>query len=148
MSRINPIMKRRRSRRGFSIIEAIVAIVVISTAAPPILWSLREAQIDRVDPVLTSRARWLAVEKLEDVIADRHSVTRGYAYLVTGNFGAEGAVTDFTNFARSVAFNETEADLSTAGDGYMTVTVTVTWDDSSGTSRSLAIDTVLTDYTP
>lgn len=133
-------------RRAFTLIEAIAAIVILSIAIPPLLFSIRAAHRQRVDPVLASTARWLATEKLEDIIADRHSTTRGYDYLIAGNYSAEAQVTGFTNFSRSVSFSEKEADLTTAGTGYMIVTVTVGWTDGGGTARSLSVATVLTEY--
>lgn len=129
-----------------TLIEAIAAIVVIAVAVPPVLLAVRESAVRRVDPVQFSRARWLASEKLEDIIADRHSATRGYTYVVTANYPAEGSVTGFTGFARSVTIAETDATLSAAGTGYKTVTVTVTWTDRRGQARSLALATVVTDY--
>lgn len=137
-----------RHARAFTLIEAIAAIVILTVAIPPLLFSVREAHRQRVDPVLLSKAQWLATEKLEDVIADRHSTTRGYDYLIAGNYAAEPAVSGFTNFSRSVAFSEKQVDLTTAGDGYMIVTVTVSWTDGGGTARSLGVSTVLTEYTP
>ncbi len=138
----------RTQPRGFSLIETITAIVILSVALPGMLWTVREAHVQRVNPMLLSTARWLAVEKLEDVIADRHSTTRGFAYLVAGNYPAENPVAGYPAFTRSVSFNETLADLVTAGSGYMNVTVQVGWTDSEGTARTLSISTVLTEYTP
>jgi hypothetical protein len=128
--------------------ETIAAIVILSIAIPPMLWSIREAHVQRANPVLLSRARWLAVEKLETVIADRHSTTRGYTHLVAGNYPAENPVSGMAGYQRSVTFNETTADLSTAGSGYMTVEVSVTYDDAEGTSQTFVVATVLTEYTP
>lgn len=136
------------NRRGFTLIEAIAAIVILAAAIPPLLFSIRAAHRQRVDPVLTSRARWLATEKLEDVIADRHSSTRGYDYLTAGNYPDENSVAGFQNFARTVTFAETEADLTTPGEGYMNVTVEVSWTDGGGDARSLSVSTVLTEYDP
>ncbi len=138
----------RTQPRGFSLIETIVAIVILSVALPAMLWTVREAHVQRVNPMLLSTARWLAVEKLEDVIADRHSTTRGYAYLIAGNYPAENPVAGYVGFTRSVSFNETLADLVTAGSGYMNVTVQVGWTDGQGTAQTLPISTVLTEYTP
>ena len=115
----------RTQSRGFSLIETIAAIVILSVALPAMLWTVGEAHVQRVNPMLLSTARWLAVEKLEDVIADRHSTTRGYAYLVTGNYPAENPVAGYPAFTRSVSFNETLAEAGTvfewedvvAGDG-------------------------------
>lgn len=135
-------------RRGFTLIESVAAIVILAIAIPPLMWAMRDATVQRANPVLASRARWLAVERLEEVIADRHSTTRGYAYLLAGNYPDESPVTGFTGFDRTVDFTETGADLATPGSGYMTVTVTVTWNDGDGDAQSLAVSTVLTEYTP
>jgi hypothetical protein len=137
-----------RWARGFTLAELVGAMVVLTVAIPPVLQAVGNAQVRRVAPVLVEHAHWLAVEKLEDVIADRHSTTRGYSYLVTANYPAETSIAGYTSFSRNVAFSETGADLSTAGTGYMRVTVTVTWSDARGASRSLALATILTDYRP
>jgi len=137
---------KRPHRRAFSLIEAIACVVMLSIAVPPMLWAVQSAHRQRVNPMLASKARWLATEKLEDVIADRHSSTRGYDYLTSGNYSVESAITDFPGFTRSVSFAEKGPDLSSAGDGYMLVTVTVSWTDASGTTQSLEVSTVLTEY--
>jgi Tfp pilus assembly protein PilV len=137
-----------RPSAAFTLIEAVIAIVILSIAIPTMLYAVREVHHKRVGPVMTSRARWLAVEKLEDIIADRHSSTRGWSYVASGNYPAEGSLTGFPGFARSVLINETGVSLSGSGTGYKTVTVTVKWTDSGAVPRSLALSTVLTDYTP
>lgn len=117
-------------------------------AVPAMLWAVRDAIGKRSDPVLASRARWLAAERLENIIADRNSPNRGYTYIISANYPTEASVSGFTNFSRSVTINETAANLSSAGTGYKTVTVTVTYRDGRNNSRSLSIASVLTDYTP
>lgn len=131
---------------GFTLIEAILAIVVLAVALPPMLWSIQESQTARVAPVLTSRARWLATEKLEDIIADRHSSTRGYAYVVDANYPPENPVSGAAGFSRSVAISETGPAFTAGGTGYKLVTVTVAWTDARQQSRSLALSAVVTDY--
>lgn len=136
------------SSRGFTLIEAIAAIVILAVAMPAIMLGLTDAQRRRAGPVLDERARWLAVEKLEDVIADRHSATRGYAYVVAANYPAEADVSGFAGYSRSVGVTETSADLTSPGSGYKTVTVTVTYTGAAGTPRSFSLSTVVTEYTP
>jgi hypothetical protein len=126
--------------------ETVAAIVVLTLAVPPMLLSIREAAGQRAGPTLSSLARWLATERLEDVIADRHSATRGYAWVVSGNYPAEAQVPGFANFSRSVSVVETAADLVTPGIGYKRVTVTVGWTDPKAGATSLALATILTDY--
>ncbi len=145
---VNAKGHRSGRRAGFTMTEAITALVILATAVPAMMWSVRQAHGHRANRVLASRAHWLAVEKLEDVIADRHSGTRGYSYLIASNYPAESSLTGFPGFSRTVAFNETGANLSSPGSGYMRVTVTVSYTDAAGAARSFALVTELTDYTP
>ncbi len=142
-------------RTGFTLIETVAAIIILAVAVPPMLWAITESQRMRMNPMLASTARWLAVEKLEDVIADRHSTTlRGYAWVVGGgDYVVEnpGDITGYSGFSRQVTLLETKADLSTTAPpplGYLTVTVTVGWVDAKGNNQTLDISTVLTEYTP
>jgi type II secretory pathway pseudopilin PulG len=139
---------RIHRKRAFTLVEGIVSVVILATATPAILWAVRQAHLDRVSPVQASFARWLATEKLEDIIADRHSSSRGYSFLTAGNYAAEASISGYPGFSRSVAFAETGPDLTSAGTGYMKATVTVGWTDTRGQAQSLAIATVITDYTP
>ncbi|MHC4274668.1 MAG: type IV pilus modification PilV family protein, partial [Planctomycetota bacterium] len=54
-------------RRGFTLIETVAAIVILAVAVPPMLWAVAQAQHKRANPMLASKARWLAMEKLEDI---------------------------------------------------------------------------------
>ncbi len=139
-------------RNGFTLIETVAAIVILSLAVPPMLWAVREAQRQRINPMLASKARWLAVEKLEDIIADRHSsdAALGYDNLIAANYPAETPIGSDPGFNRTVTFLETLADLTTpdANGGYMNVTVQVSWTSAEGNVRSLSISTVLTEYVP
>lgn len=133
-------------RRGFTLIEAIAAMVILSIGVPPILWAVRDAQVRRAGPILASRARFLATEKLEEVIADRHSTTRGYAWVNSSRYPPESPVPGFPGFTRSVAVAETAADLVSAGAGYKKITVTVSWTNPWTGAQSMAVSTVVTDY--
>ena len=75
-----------RHVRAFTLVEAIAAIVVLSIAVPSMMWAVRDAQMNRIDMLFASQARWLATEKLEDIIADRHASTRGYVFLLPANY--------------------------------------------------------------
>lgn len=140
-------MRGRGRHGGFTLIEAILAIVVLAVAMPSMFLAIKGAQERRAAPVLAARARFLASEKLEDVVADRQSAARGYAYVVAANYPAEPAVPGFAGFTRTVAIAETDATLATPGTGFKKVTVTVAWTDA-GSARSYQLATVLTDYTP
>lgn len=141
--------QRTTLRSGLTLIEAIAAIVILSIAVPAMLWALRDSARRRVDPVLLNRARWLAGEQLEDILADRHSPSRGYAYIVNANYAAENPVAGFTGMQRSVSIVETGPPPSfAAGTGFKSITVNVTFTNGSAASRTLSLATVITDYTP
>jgi len=135
------------SRRAFSLLEAISALVILGVAMPGMLWAIRDNVRRRADPVFLSRARFLAAEKLEDIIADANSPARGYSYVLNANYAAETPVSGFTGMNRSVSIVETAANF-VAGTGWKTCTVTVSYTDGQAQSRSLQLSTVVTSYTP
>lgn len=137
---------RRRRLRGLTLIETIIAMVVLAVAVPGTLWAIRDSAVQRVAPLRSSKARWLVTEKLEDIVADRHSTTRGYTYIASGNYPNEATISGFPGFTRTTTVSETAADLATAGTGYKKVTVSVGWIDTKGVARQVSISTVLTDY--
>ena len=141
-------MRRCTRQPGFTLIETIAAVVILSLSIPPVLYAISEAHIQRVNPVLASKARWLAEEKLEEVIADRHSAARGYDYLQSSNYPAESPVDGFDQFTRRITLQERTPDLATPspGSGFMVVAVELSWTDATGTLRTLSIETVLTEY--
>jgi type II secretory pathway pseudopilin PulG len=136
--------------RAFTLVEAIIALVILTIAVPPMLLAVRTYSVRRDDSIFASRARWLAMERLEDIIADRQSTNRGYSYVVNANYPSESAVTGFTNFSRSTSITETASDLTTTqnGSGIKVVTVTIGYNDQSQTARSFVLSTVVTSYTP
>ncbi len=139
---------RAARARAFSLVDTIVAIVVLALVVPGTVTAIGDASVQRASGIAVSRARWLATEKLEDIIADRASGTRGYTYVVAANYAAEPTVAGFPGFTRSVAITETGASLSGAGTGYKRVMVTVGWTDPRRGAKTLALSTVVTDYTP
>jgi prepilin-type N-terminal cleavage/methylation domain-containing protein len=136
-----------RSRRGFTLIEAIIAVVVMAIAIPPMFWAFRDSNVRRVDPINVSRARWLAEEKLEDILADARSTTRGYTYVIDANYPAEAPVAGFTGFYRSVAITQSGVGLvAGSGTGFKTATVSVVYVDGKGGTRTLSVSTVVGSY--
>lgn len=133
-------------RRGFSLVEAIAGILVMSIAVPPMILAVSDAQIRRAGITQASRARWLATERLEDMIADRHSSTRGYDYLHASNYTDESDIQDAPGFTRRVQIAETGPDLVTPGAGYKHLTVMIDWVDPEQGPTTLSISTVVTDY--
>ncbi len=140
--------RRHHRTNGFTLIEMIAAMVILAVAIPPMLFALRQATMDRIDPVRFSQARWLATERLEDILADWRSATRGYDFVAAANYPDESPVRDHSAFSRGVRIVESGPDLRTAGAGCKTVTVAVTWTDSRGRPRTLEVAAVMTEWEP
>ena len=134
-----------RHRRAFTLIEAITAIVILGIAMPAMLLALGQAHRDRISPAMASQARWIAMEKLEDVFADRSSPSRGWEYIDGTNYPDEVTVPGSPGYSRSVDIAETGADLESLGTGYKTVSVTVTWTHADGQIHSVVLATVMTE---
>lgn len=132
------------SRRAFSLVESVGALVILGVAIPSMLLALGSAHAGRVNPVLASQARWLAVERLEDVIADHASPGRGWAYIDGANYPDESPVPGWPAFSRSVEVRETGPDLEGPGEGYKAVTVAVRW-THEGRDLQVRMATVLTE---
>jgi len=134
--------------RAFTLIEAIIAMVVIGVTMPAMLWALGQANLDRVSPIQASTAKWLAMEKLEDVIADRSDPSRGYGYIISSNYPNEAKIPNFPGYTRQVTIVETDALFTAGGVGVKTIAVTVKWAHGNGQPHTISLRTVVTDLTP
>jgi prepilin-type N-terminal cleavage/methylation domain-containing protein len=59
--------------QGFTLIEVVIAVVVLAIAVPPTLNLMDSASAGRVDAVNTTRATYLTTVVLETIIADMTS---------------------------------------------------------------------------
>ena len=137
---------RLNRTHAFSLIEAIIAIVILAVAVPGMFWAIRDASERRAEPVMLARARWLAAEKLEDIVADRYCTTRGYDYVQNANYPAEAAVNGFAGFSRQVVVAERSVDLVSPGTGYKVATVRISYVGARGTARTFELAAVVTDH--
>ncbi len=137
--------------RGFTLIETIAAVVILAVAIPPMLWAVSEAHMQRANPLLASRARWLVIEKFEDVVADRHGL--GFIPGLPPGVTPETPIAGFPAYNRTVTISLEHGPWDNVGQvwlipagGYKTITVAVDWTDAGGDARTLSISTVVTDY--
>lgn len=132
-------------RRATTIIEVVMAIIILSVGLPPLMMAFAESAAQSIAPVNATIASFLATERMEQVIARRYRSTAGYSEVTVANFPAETPVAGFTGFNRSVTMTELDANLNVSGApvGYRSVTVTVTW--NAGADQ-VVIDRLFADF--
>jgi prepilin-type N-terminal cleavage/methylation domain-containing protein len=131
----------RAKRPGVTIIEVVMAIVILSIALPPMVASFADASRQSIRPSNSTVASFLAIDRMEEVVARRYQGTDGYAALTVPSmsaFPAETVVSGFPLFARTtvieyVTINFASGAIAASGSdkGYKRVRVTVTWHSGS-----------------
>jgi prepilin-type N-terminal cleavage/methylation domain-containing protein len=160
----------RGIRRGFTLVESIIVVVVVALLVPPSVSMLQSAQTSRVDSANTLRASVLAGAVMEQVIADASSpaASLGMAafaapstYTDTATTGLKARLAAVTSAYQAQGLTWSlsigglvsktgTANADSAQNIYRAVTVTVTWNSARAGvgSRSYALTTLVTDLTP
>ena len=122
-----------------------MVVVILSVGLPPLVVSFVEASMQSIYPSNASVATFLAIERMEEIVARRYRGTDGYEAVAVANFPAESPVSGFAGFSRSVTVSFTDATLAPAGSdqGYKKVRVSVTW---NGGSNQVVIERVFADF--
>ncbi|MCU0688762.1 MAG: type II secretion system GspH family protein [Phycisphaerales bacterium] len=137
----------RRSRRAaFTLMELVAAMLLLSIAFPPLAVSMRDAVVRQGANNQRIIARWLAHARMEEVLADRHSSTRGWPAMVTSNYTTGGFWSQFPGFSQSVTIMDHDATLIAAGTTHKLIIVTISWNDATRGSSSIRYQTVVTNY--
>jgi len=115
-------MNRRVKRRGFSLIEVILAIVVLSASFLGLVYALSNTTLHNIDLDISTTAILLAREKMSETTAKPFANVVGVS---TTGFGG-----DFSDYSYEVEVDYVDAsDLDTAVVGpteYKRITVTIT----------------------
>lgn len=162
--------RKMTARRGFSLVESVVVIIVVSLLIPPSVSMLQSAQASRIDATNTVRASVLAGAVMEQVLADASSPSSSLGmaalaapttYTDTATTGLKARLSAVTSAYQAngltwslgvgslVAASGT-ADADASKNIYRRVTVTVTWNParSGAGARSYALTSLATDLTP
>lgn len=132
-------------RRGITIIEVVAAIVILSIALPPLMQAFADASTQTIQPSLAAVGSFLAIDKMEEIVARRYRGTTGYAAITSANFPAESPVTGFNNFSRTVNISFVDNTFGAVGSdqGYKKVEVVVSWNSGA---ESISIEHVFADF--
>jgi prepilin-type N-terminal cleavage/methylation domain-containing protein len=115
--------RRGRPAGGFTLVEVVLVLVIAAVSLLPLSMLFATASIRSGDAHNATIAAQLAEAKMEEITADKSSPTRGFAYLVPGNYPAESPIPAFPGYSRSVSI---APDSVYDGVTFRTVRVTVT----------------------
>lgn len=161
---MNP--RLRSHRRGFTLLEAVVVIIVLAIAVPPTVSFLNQSAAMRADAVNTQRATTFAQGVMESVLADVNSSSTGLGYnalsnvttyLDTPTTGLRARIAGMTNLytGMGMSFNvSASSQVSSSGtatgntslDVFRIVTVTVTYPSAQqNSSLTVSMSSLVTD---
>ncbi|MFQ5863945.1 MAG: prepilin-type N-terminal cleavage/methylation domain-containing protein [bacterium] len=91
------LKKKLKSSHGFTLIEVILIIVVLSIAIPSLMQLISSTLVNSNQSVIISQAIVYAQEKMEEIISDKKSPTKGYDWVITpGNYPSDVPSNGFT----------------------------------------------------
>lgn len=122
-----------RLRRGTTVIEIAICIMILGIALPPLIAAFADAARQSTQPVGSTIASLLTIERMEQIVARRYQGTDGYDSVTVANFPDESPVSGFAGFNRAVTVTYVTSSLAASGSdvGYKKVRVTVTWSGQS-----------------
>jgi prepilin-type N-terminal cleavage/methylation domain-containing protein len=128
---------------GFSLIEIIVTLVVLSIAAIGVLSVFTTGSRGSADPLILNQASALAQEKMDEAIALRRS--GGFAAVTTVNPGVPAFPAPFNTYTWSRVVDCVDVNLNAVAcpQPYERVTVTVSWNAGA---ESVSLVTLIADY--
>jgi len=147
----NAEWKAKKNQAGFTLIETIITLVVLSIAAVGVLSVFTVGIRGSANPLVVEQAVQLAQERMDDIIGDRENAAIGFAQIIPINYPAETAVQlGFPGFSRTTtiicvsanALNTNNFAAPPCASGYTHVTVTVT----NALIGSVSVETIVTNY--
>ncbi len=114
-------------------VELVMVLVLMAVGVPPLI-SIGNTCLQKMHQgSYVSVATALAQEEIETILGDKAAPSRGFSYIVTGNYPAEPNVSGFATYARSVTI---DTDSTYNSVTFRCVTVNVTTPDGQTCSLS------------
>lgn len=116
-------MTLRGNESGFSLIELVLVIMILSVALLPLITQTIQATVHGADGQVVSTAAFLARERMEQVETDEGSTVVGYAGVTNARYPDESSIPGFPGYTRIVRVS---ADSTFSGQTFKSVKVTAT----------------------
>lgn len=138
-------LKRLKDQKGFTIIEAIMSMMVLSIGlwgTMAIFQNVTQHSLSNDFKIIASQ---LATEQLENIISDK--TFTGYDTVTDNEYTAQSLPAPYSSYKKNVIISEVDPqDMKTIlpGSGYKRVDVTVSW--GPNTYEAVSVSTVLANY--
>ena len=132
-----------KRRRGLSLIEVVLTIVILGLAVPPLTSQLASAVKQQETFLVQQNLNRLASERMWEVFADHTNPTRGFAYIVDTAYPAETDPDSLSGYTRATTILEVDpADYVTPqpGSGVKRFRIVVT----GPADQTLAVESFVT----
>ena len=97
------------TRRGLSLIEVVLALVVLGLAAPALLISISAGARQQTAALVQENLLELAAERNSEICADHANPARGYGYIVPSAYPAETSPWGLSGYTRQTEIREVSA---------------------------------------
>ncbi len=98
------------NKRGLSLIEVVIAIIVLGLAVPPLLFQITAGVQQQEAALVQQTMTQLASERMREVFTDHANPTRGYSYIVAAAYPDETAPRGLDGYTRGVEIREVSPD--------------------------------------
>lgn len=132
------------NRRGLSLVEVVIAIVILGLAVPPLMFEMAAGVRQREATLVQQNLTQLAAERMWEIFADHADPSRGYDYLADGAYPDETAPRGLTGYTRQTTIQEvssTDYRTAAAGSGIKRFRILV----SGPLNSTLTIESLVTD---
>lgn len=100
-----PARHTRGGSRGFTLIELVMLLVILAIGVPPLIVIGNQILQQMHQSSYVTIGTALAQEKIETILGDKDAPSRGFTYIVSGNYAAESPVAGFTGYNRTVTID-------------------------------------------
>jgi len=130
-----------RAQRGFSLVEALIAFLIVAFG----MLGISQMNISAIDANAQVKARATALDLAEQKIEQVRSLTTQAAYSALADSSAADSIDhNYASFSRSWWVTK----LTSEDSRYAKITVRVQWNDSDGVTRFVELDSNVAEPQP